>query len=109
MNSSLSSECWRCTYSPGDFIHVFWSCPAIKLYWTQVLSVINDLLGISVSPSPQMSVVSGGGIGTQSGRKDPDRATPVLCQENYYLVLEEIGSTLLLPMEVARQYYNTLV
>lgn len=53
----MSSDCWHCSHTLGDFIHVFWSCPVIKVYWTQILSVINDLLGISVAPSPHICLL----------------------------------------------------
>lgn len=53
MKTSLSFACWRCTKDPGDFIHVFWSCPAIRDYWSQVVSVVQDIVGIDIAPTPQ--------------------------------------------------------
>ena len=57
MKASLSAECWRCTGDPGDFIHIFWSCPVIKHYWSQVLAVIQEVVGIDIAPSPQICLL----------------------------------------------------
>lgn len=40
MSPSHPSERWRCDHSPGDFSHIFWSCPAITGFWSEVLFVI---------------------------------------------------------------------
>lgn len=45
-----SPACWRCSHPQGDFIHIFWSCPAISLICLQVLSVIQLITNISISP-----------------------------------------------------------
>lgn len=57
MRTSLSSECWRCSKDPGDFIHVFWSCSAIRVYWSQVVSVVQDIMGIDIAPTPQICLL----------------------------------------------------
>lgn len=41
MNSEDSSECWRCGTSPGDFSHIFWHCPKVQQYWSEVLNLTN--------------------------------------------------------------------
>lgn len=41
MMSSLSSKCWHCDQSSGDYIQMFWSCPVICVYWSQILTVVN--------------------------------------------------------------------
>lgn len=41
MNPTCPSECWRCGISPGDFSHIFWHCPKIQRYWSEVLDTVN--------------------------------------------------------------------
>lgn len=53
MRSSLSPKCWRCDHAPGDYIHIFWSCPVISVFWSQILTEVNELLSISIVPSPR--------------------------------------------------------
>lgn len=49
MKTSLSLECWRCAQAPGD-LHIFWSCPVIGVYWNQITSVIQGIVGIEPTP-----------------------------------------------------------
>lgn len=53
MGPAHFSACWRCDHPRGDFIHIFWSCPAINTYWTQVISEINSLTSTPIAPSPK--------------------------------------------------------
>ena len=48
MKPELSAECWRCGVSPGDFTHIFWTCPKIQQYWTEVLDLIGLVALITV-------------------------------------------------------------
>lgn len=59
IKTSLSLDCWRCAHAMGDFIHIFWSHSAFSVYWMQVpvLSVVQDLSGISIAPSPQICLL----------------------------------------------------
>lgn len=53
MDSNITPTCWRYSHLTGDFIHVFWSCPAIAIYWQGVLYAIVSVVHISVPMSPR--------------------------------------------------------
>lgn len=46
MNPSLSSECWRCSDTQGDYTNIFWSCPEIAGYWSEVLASTNKYTSV---------------------------------------------------------------
>lgn len=48
-----SQACWRCSYQPGDFFHIFWVCPAIEHYWKEVLQVIAEVTKTCVPYDPK--------------------------------------------------------
>lgn len=48
-----SPACWRCSHQPGDFFHIFWSCPALAHYWKQVLQVIHGVTRLVVPCDPK--------------------------------------------------------
>lgn len=50
---TYSPACWRCSYQPRDFFHIFWACPAIVHYWKEVLQVITRVTKISVPYDPK--------------------------------------------------------
>ena len=40
ISPSNSQNCWRCADIPGNFRHIFWSCPMIVVFWREVLRII---------------------------------------------------------------------
>lgn len=48
MNQSHPPVCWRCGYSPSDYSHIFWSCPAITSFWSAVITMINTFISMLV-------------------------------------------------------------
>lgn len=52
MDPSFSQCCWRWSHSPGNYIHIFWSCPAIVQFWVSVLQIIQSGSGVVVPSSP---------------------------------------------------------
>lgn len=41
INPSISSVCWWCNHSKGDFFHILWSCLAITSYWMDIIKIIS--------------------------------------------------------------------
>ena len=41
---SNPQNCWRCAGTPGNFIHIFWTCPKIRWFWREVLRVIEEVM-----------------------------------------------------------------
>lgn len=41
-----SNACWKQCGEVGNFIHRFWACPKIQLFWKQVSDQLNSIIGI---------------------------------------------------------------
>ena len=49
---NVSAECDRCHQSPADLMHMFWLCPSIHNYWTEVFRTLSGVVGQVVEPTP---------------------------------------------------------
>lgn len=38
-----SDRCWRCEKEPGTLIHIWWQCPALENFWTEVRDIIRQI------------------------------------------------------------------
>lgn len=76
MSQLHSQSCWRCGYSPGDFSHVFWTCPAITV------------LNCSGKEYGDMPIKIGRKYYLYSCKKNTNEFTIVLCEEGNYIKLE---------------------
>lgn len=45
---TASAERWRCSHSPANGDHIFWLCPHIQQYWSEITSCISDLLVVPI-------------------------------------------------------------
>lgn len=48
MYPNVPAECWRCTFLPAAADHIFWRCPRIQQFWTEVTSCITEVLVVPV-------------------------------------------------------------
>lgn len=46
------ASCSRCSFSPANLTHSFWSCPSLDSYWSGVFKTLSDALNIPIEPSP---------------------------------------------------------
>lgn len=53
-----SPECWRKCENKGTLLHVLWSCPRIKRYWTLVFQTIEQITGFKATYCPGMALLS---------------------------------------------------
>ncbi len=51
-----TEACNRCFQMPCNLMHMFWTCSKLSNYWQSFFKSISDILGISVSPSPQIAI-----------------------------------------------------
>lgn len=51
------NDCWRCGYTPGDFIHIFWSCPAIAIFWREVIRVITTVTSVALEQDAEICLL----------------------------------------------------
>ncbi|KAJ1107218.1 hypothetical protein NDU88_004611 [Pleurodeles waltl] len=42
-----TDECWRCGSASASFLHIAWSCPKLKGYWSQIFVSVNQIVGRS--------------------------------------------------------------
>uniref|UniRef100_A0A669ELI9 Reverse transcriptase domain-containing protein n=1 Tax=Oreochromis niloticus TaxID=8128 RepID=A0A669ELI9_ORENI len=48
--SATPAFCWRnCGEDMADCGHIFWSCPLIRPFWTEIVKIITEVLGFHVS------------------------------------------------------------
>ncbi|KAJ1114352.1 hypothetical protein NDU88_002590 [Pleurodeles waltl] len=52
-----TDECWRCGSALASFLHIAWSCPRLKDYWSQVFASVNQIVGRSDAPSPLLGLL----------------------------------------------------
>ncbi|KAJ1164726.1 hypothetical protein NDU88_005160 [Pleurodeles waltl] len=52
-----TDECWRCGSASASFLHIAWSCPRLKGYWSQVFVSVNQIVGRSDVPSPLLGLL----------------------------------------------------
>lgn len=45
---TVSAECWRCSHVTADTDHIFWRCPKIQEFWTDVTSCITELISVPI-------------------------------------------------------------
>lgn len=48
ISPSNSQKCWSCGQVPGDFIHVFWICLDIAMFWAGVIDVIVAVTAVAL-------------------------------------------------------------
>lgn len=53
---TTTEACDRCSQTPCNLTHMFWTCSKLSSYWQSIFKSISDILGISVSPSPQIAI-----------------------------------------------------
>lgn len=67
MFPTIRDQCWRCCTAVGSLMHIFWECPLISDFWSQVnallvlvtgreilLDPITHLLGLPVKNLPRV-------------------------------------------------------
>lgn len=51
-----TEACTKCSQTPCNLTHMFWSCSKLTNYWQSFFKSISNILGIYVSPSPQIAI-----------------------------------------------------
>ena len=50
------ASCSRCSFSPANLTHSFWSCPSLGTYWSGVFNILSEALNISIEPNPLIAI-----------------------------------------------------
>ena len=48
--------CDRCSQSPGNLSHMFWSCPKLIQFWKFFFEAISEILGKTIAPCPHIAI-----------------------------------------------------
>ena len=49
---NVSDSCNRCHQSPADHSHMFWSCPRLTTFWSEIFTSLNRAYNTVISPDP---------------------------------------------------------
>lgn len=52
MDANASPLCWKCKAETGDYIHCFWSCVKLHLYWSDIVNELSAIFGVSILMDP---------------------------------------------------------
>ena len=44
------ASCDKCSFSPANLVHSFWSCPQLSGYWAIVFKTLSEALGVMLEP-----------------------------------------------------------
>lgn len=53
---NTDASCDRCKNSPADLTHMFWSCPALAIYWSTIFKMLSEALNIDLQPNAAMAI-----------------------------------------------------
>ena len=57
ISSTNPQNCWRCADIPGDFMHIFWLCPKIVVFWREVLRMIATVTSIILEQEAEICLL----------------------------------------------------
>ncbi|KAM4012270.1 LOW QUALITY PROTEIN: uncharacterized protein ACNLHF_005100 [Anomaloglossus baeobatrachus] len=50
--SASSDLCWRCEGDRGTYLHIWWTCPRLQIFWKMAIQLIFDLTNKQGGPEP---------------------------------------------------------
>ena len=56
-DKTKTNLCWRQCGQIGDFTHIFWDCPKLKLYWEGIRAELSKILQIHITNDPLVFVL----------------------------------------------------
>lgn len=57
INPGVPSTCWRCNKEEGSLLHIWWDCPLIRKFWTDVFRYITQITTIHLEFSPAQALL----------------------------------------------------
>lgn len=49
---NISPKCWRCNAARGTLLHIWWECPLIQTYWTEIHHLITQITTFTPDYTP---------------------------------------------------------
>lgn len=56
MYPNITDNCIRCSQSPGNLSHMFWSCSKLVPFWKSFFEVMSQVLKTTILPTPQTAI-----------------------------------------------------
>lgn len=53
---NIDASCERCRNPSADLIHMFWSCPTLKAYWSTIFNTLSEALNVELQPNAAMGI-----------------------------------------------------
>lgn len=57
INLEIPSTCWRCHTNEGSHLHIWWDCPAILQFWTDVFRLASKITTLQLEFSPAQALL----------------------------------------------------
>lgn len=57
MSPSASKSCWRTCGSTGTLLHMWWACPVVAPFWTEITTFIQTVSGLQINLTPVLAVL----------------------------------------------------
>lgn len=51
-----SDACNRCNQSPADHLHMFWTCPRLDTFWSDIFGTIEQAYNTKINPNPMTAL-----------------------------------------------------
>lgn len=96
-------QCPRCDNSSCTFFHLFWSCPVIQEYWSQIVKFIHDEMGSPLTLCPKQCLL---GIFPDP---DSDKFHKIFLQESLFMARLLIARKWLQPLPPTLQEWISAV
>lgn len=49
---NVADSCNRCNQSPADLMHMFWSCPKLRTFWSEIFATLHSAYDTGSEPHP---------------------------------------------------------
>ena len=53
---SITDSCNRCKQSPANHSHMFWFCPRLATFWSDIFKTLNTAYNTSITPDPLLAL-----------------------------------------------------
>lgn len=53
----VSSICPKCKAAEGTLCHLFWSCPKLRTFWSDIFRCLSTIHGCDITPDPLTAVL----------------------------------------------------
>lgn len=52
----INNTCNKCNLAPANHVHMFWSCPKLKIFWDNIFDTINNAYALTIPANPLSAI-----------------------------------------------------